>query len=330
MLKYLIVILDDTAKSFCYYNNKDNRSNIISLENLKQIALFALKNNLTVNFLYGKQSLPKKYFEVIKSVPHTQIIPIELEKEHQDGLVVVNYEDLQKIKSLHFSSKRNIIFRIPRENISELAEIIKNLQGQYERINVVPLGIESYMESDLEEYKKQLDQIKTHICIIYEQNLDTEINIVSDRIVLTEMHNCNAGIQHITLAPNGKFYLCPAFYEENENNNIGDLSNGIEIKNKHLLQIEYAPICRNCDAFQCKRCIYLNRLTTLELNVPSREQCILSHYERNTSMSILNFIKSNTNFLKSVKDIPEIEYLDPFEVISENPNKINEIIANNC
>lgn len=328
MLKYLIVILDDTAESFCYYSNKKNGSCIISLENLKQIAIFALKNNLTVNFLYGKQPLPKKYIEVIQSVPHTRIIPIELEKEHKDGLVIVNYDDLQKEKSLNFSTKRNIIFRIPRENITELAEIVKKLQ--YERLNVVSLGIEFYTESDLEEYEKQLDKIKPYLCKIYEQNLDAEINIVSDRIVLNEMHNCNAGVQHITLAPNGKLYLCPAFYEEDEKNHIGDLSNGIEIKNKHLLQLEYAPICRNCDAFQCKRCIYLNQLITLEMNTPSREQCVLSHYERNTSKSILNFIKSNTNFLKSVKDIPEIEYLDPFDVISENPNNINEIIANNC
>ena len=330
MLKYLIAILDDTAESFCYYCDKKNGSDIISLENLKQMAIFALKNNLTVNFLYGKQSVPKEYIEVIQSVPHTKIIPIELEKEYKDGLIIVNYGDLQKEKSLYFSTKRNIIFRIPRDNISELAEIVKNLQGQYERLNVVPLGIESYTESNLKEYKKQLDQIKVHICEIYEQNLDAEINIVSDRIVLNEMHNCNAGVQHITLAPNGKLYLCPAFYAENEKNHIGDLPNGIEIKNKHLLLLEYAPICRNCDAFQCKRCIFLNQLTTLELNTPSKEQCILSHYERNTSKSILNFIKSNTNFLKLVKDIPEIEYLDPFDIISENPNNINEIITSNC
>lgn len=127
------------------------------------------------------------------------------------------------------------------------------------------------------------------------------------------MNNCNAGICNITLAPNGCFYICPAFYFNNPNDNIGDLQSGVIIKNKQLYQLEYAPICRICDAYQCKRCVWLNRKMTLEVNTPSHEQCIVSHIERNISKSLLDAINQN-NILIDNK-IEEIDYIDPFDKI---------------
>ena len=80
------------------------------------------------------------------------------------------------------------------------------------------------------------------------------------------MNNCGAGDTTITLAPDGKFYIRPAFYLTDEvdalgrlNYSIGDLQNGMNIKNSQLYKLDYAPLCRQCDAYQCKRCIWLNR-----------------------------------------------------------------------
>ncbi|GHS94395.1 hypothetical protein AGMMS50239_18130 [Bacteroidia bacterium] len=85
----------------------------------------------------------------------------------------------------------------------------------------------------------------------------------------------------------GKFYICPAFYLADENNFVGDLTQGLIIKNKQLYQITYAPICSNCDTYQCKRCVWLNKKTTLEINTPSHEQCVTAHLERNASRELL-------------------------------------------
>ena len=130
-------------------------------------------------------------------------------------------------------------------------------------------------------------------------------------------------MENITLAPDGKFYVCPAFYQsdsktsiEDKAPSIGDLQNGLDIKNPQLYKLSHAPLCRNCDAYQCKRCVWLNRKTTLEVNIPSREQCVMAHVERNVSRDLLESIRKYGTFMPEV-EIKEISYLDPFDVRKE-------------
>ena len=137
------------------------------------------------------------------------------------------------------------------------------------------------------------------------------------------MNNCNAGWENITLAPDGKFYVCPAFYQSDSQTTIedkalaiGDLQNGLDIKNPQLYKLSHAPLCRNCDAYQCKRCVWLNRKTTFEVNTPSHEQCVVAHLERNASRKLLQSIRKHGEFIPEV-DIKEINYLDPFDVRKE-------------
>ena len=88
---------------------------------------------------------------------------------------------------------------------------------------------------------------------------------------------------------------------------IGDLEHGLDIKNKQLYQLDHAPICRHCDAWQCKRCIWLNRKMTLEVNTPSHEQCVLAHLERNASRELLQNIRKYGTFLPEQEEIKEID-----------------------
>ena len=125
------------------------------------------------------------------------------------------------------------------------------------------------------------------------------------------MNNCNAGDEVITLAPNGRFYTCPAYFYDNPDSDCGNPTDGLNIKNAHLYKFEYSPICRHCDAYQCKRCVWLNKKLTLECNTPSHEQCVISHLERNASRLISQSFRHLSNIV--VNDIPEIDYLDPFD-----------------
>ena len=93
--------------------------------------------------------------------------------------------------------------------------------------------------------------------------------------LIDKMNNCNAGIEHVTLGPDGKLYLCPAFYYKNQPLEQEELN--ISDKLALLLKIENAPICNHCDAYQCRRCFLLNIQQTGELNIPGEKQCVISH-----------------------------------------------------
>lgn len=125
------------------------------------------------------------------------------------------------------------------------------------------------------------------------------------------MNNCNAGYETITVAPDGRFYICPAFYY-GDKCDCGSLSDGLIIKNPQLYKIEYAPICRKCDAWHCHRCVWLNSKKTLEINTPGHIQCVMSHIERNASRNLLVGLREICDFLPET-NIPELSYLDPFE-----------------
>ena len=164
----------------------------------------------------------------------------------------------------------------------------------------------------MKRYKKKIEEISKWVEQEYLNGNNPQWNLITDRFLLSEMRNCGAGDTSITLAPNGQFYICPAFYYEDMDDSVGNEYEELNIPNQHLYKLEYAPICRHCDAYQCKRCIWLNRKMTLEVNTPSHEQCVTAHIERNASRSLLVNLRKYGVLLPKTEEIKEIDYLDPF------------------
>jgi len=220
-----------------------------------------------INYLFGVDPLPDKYHNLIARSQHVKILPVQSADQFSDEevITVINENELEFAKTLENNFTRNIILRFPKSKLPELSEYIELLIHKCRRLNLSLLGINNYNNNDLEEYKKQLAIIYDLIEDSYLSGHSVELSFVSDRLMLTGMNNCNAGLTHLTVSSTGKFYLCPGFYYDDVNNFVGDLNSGINIKNQHLLDLEHAPICRICDAYHCKRCIYLNQKTTLEL-----------------------------------------------------------------
>lgn len=193
------------------------------------------------------------------------------------------------------------------------------------RVNIILTDIKTFNDKDTEKYEKILATLSEKIEKLCLKGKSPQLNLLTDRMMLEKMNNCNAGWESVTLAPDGKFYMCPAFYLADDDEDyglgkskfsIGNLECGLDIKNPQLYKLSHAPICRNCDAYQCKRCVWLNRKTTYEVNTPSHEQCVVAHLERNASRELLHNIRKHGEFLPNV-EINEIEYLDPFEVRKE-------------
>lgn len=302
MLQYLIILLDDTSTSFCHYENSKTERRLIPLETLRQGIRFAMMENLMIQFVYPDYELPQKYQEVIESIDHSKIKPY---KEGADVWVTGKVEDI--------SSDIPVVLRINKERLLAHVQEISEAIGKVSRLNIVLTDVESFTEEDFAHYKSLLRKLLDSLEQLYVEGKTPQLNLLTDRMMLKEMNNCGAGDTNITLAPNGKFYICPAFYYEDEADNIGVLEHGLDIKNKQLYRLDHAPICRHCDAWQCKRCVWLNRKTTLEVNTPSHEQCVLAHLERNASRDLLNNIRKHGTFLPEQEEIKEIDYLDPFD-----------------
>lgn len=318
MLQYLVILLDDTSVSYCHYAVPASEQRIMSLETLKQGIVFAMKENLNIQFVYPDYNLPQEYQDIIETIDHTKIVPCGYGLSGEVVVIVADSIDALRNRTFEDNTATCVV-RTSKAELFAGYEIIGMALHTFARLNVVITDVDSFTDEDFIRYKDVLDKLSSMVEQLYVEGKSPQINILTDRMMLTEMNNCGAGDTTVTLAPDGRFYVCPAFYHARSCNSdearcVGDLPNGLEIKNKQLYRLDHAPLCRRCDAYQCRRCIWLNRRTTLEVNTPGHEQCVVAHLERNASRSLLAAIRRHGTFMPEKGDIKRIEYLDPFEV----------------
>lgn len=322
MIQYIVILLDDTSVSFCHYQNDKQERHLMPLETLKTAVVYALKENLNIQFVYPDYPLPKNYEDLIESTDHIKIKPANM----SDGADVVVFNSIAEAKCFAGYILDDVSYVIRTERcklFKEMSDIVP-LLSKVKRLNVMITDVDDFDDDDFKPYSNVLQVLAENIERLYVRGSVVQLNLLTDRMMLNKMNNCGAGDTSITLAPDGKFYVCPAFYVMNEedgigslNISVGDLKNGLSIKNPQLYKLDHAPLCRHCDAYQCKRCVWLNRKMTYEVNTPSHEQCVVAHLERNASRELLNSIRSYGTFLPDYEAIKAITYLDPFDVRKE-------------
>ena len=310
MLKYLIIQLADDSVSYCHYENSANDEQFISTENLKAAIRFGMVENLNIQFVYPKRALPNGYAEIIESIDHTKIMPCDAPSSEWADIIVCN--NIAEIENCKLQKAQIVILRMSRKDINKVVHVYDIAKDKCTRLNIVITDTDQFSETEFDEYKLLLAQLGDKVQTDVIAGNYMQLNLLTDRLALKAMNNCNAGDEVVTLMPNGRFYPCAGFYYDNADEDFGDLTRGVQIKNRQLFKLGYAPICRHCDAYNCRRCVWLNRRTTLEVNTPSHEQCVVSHLERNESARILKDIRQEYDFA-SEATIPEIDYLDPFD-----------------
>ncbi|MBR6320541.1 MAG: CXXX repeat peptide maturase [Prevotella sp.] len=306
MLTYLIIILDDTSVSFCHYNVERTERRLIDIDDLKAGILFAMKENLNVQFVYPNFVLPQEYKDAIETIDHIKIGPTSCGEDL----------DMTIVDELGFDAdkKKAYLWHCSLEKLISEKENLVRLLPQISRLNVVLTDIPKWNEDSLDTYKETLEFLTDKVADYYKQGISVQMNLITDRFMLGKMNNCNAGDTSITLAPDGKYYVCPAYYP---GISVGNLKDGISIPNKQLYRIDHSPICSRCDAYQCKRCIWMNEEITLECNTPSHEQCVTAHLERNATRKFLGLLEKAGVKLENFHGIEEIDYLDPFNIIDK-------------
>lgn len=309
MIPYLVILLDDTSVAYCHVDNPCKERNLMPLETLKKAIRFGMLENMMIQYVYPDYELPAEYDEVIESIDHIKI-----------GKDVVVFNDVPQSVTAD-----SVVLRLSFKEAIEKKYDIAALLPNAKRINISITDTENFKDSDIDAYKEALSVWVQMLAKAYKDDKKPQLNILTDRLTLTEMHNCGAGVGNITVAPNGKFYLCQAFYyaekswvddrmnhkNPTSNYSVGDLEGGLNIPNQQLLKLDHAPLCRICDAYHCHRCIYLNQKLTWDNNTPSHQQCVMAHLERNAARDLALQLQA-TGF--TVADIKEINYLDPFDV----------------
>ena len=324
MLQYLIIQLDDTATSYCHYENGKTEQRLIAPDDLKAGILFAMKENLMIQFVYPDYELPQEYKDIIDSIDHSDIVSSSCEDTNlREKADVVVFNGWEMIGRYVLRDDMVCVLRTTKTELLEKYQSLFPVLAAVTRLNVVITDMDTFVEEDFEAYGKVLASLSEEIEKLYVAGRSPQCNLLTDRMMLDKMNNCNAGWENVTLTPDGRVYVCPAFYLAGDEEEfglgkakyaVGDLQSGLDIRNPQLYRLDHAPLCRNCDAYQCRRCVWLNRKTTLEVNTPSHEQCVVAHLERNASRELLANIRRHGTFLPEKNEIKEIDYLDPFDV----------------
>lgn len=315
MIQYFIILLDDTSVSFCHYANRRTTPKLMPIDTLRMAVLYAMKQNLNVQLVYPSYALPKEYEEVIDTIDHVCIKPATL----AEGADVVVFDSINEASQFDAYKRddTSYVIRTTHQSLFTEAGDIAALLPKLSRLNLVITDVETFTDTDFNTYTDVLSMLSKAVEDIYVGGSTVQFNVLTDRMMLDQMNNCGAGDTSVTLAPDGRFYICPAFYYDEDGSAVGDLTTGLNILNQQLYRLDHAPLCRRCDAYQCRRCIWLNHKTTLEVNTPSHEQCVIAHIERNASKKLLDNIRQHGEFLPDKETIKKIDYLDPFDVRKE-------------
>lgn len=314
MIQYLIILLDDAATSYCSYS-VNSAPHQISIDTLKAGIRYAMCENWMIQFVYPPFDLSDALKAEIETIDHHRFLPAKKSDGDADLIIFNSAEEFQ---TSTLNGNKVYALRTDKRNLFVYAGIIAEKLKDIKRLNIILTDVETFGTADFDNYKKTLDTLVDAIAKDCRSGMSPQLNLLTDRLTLKAMNNCGAGENNITLAPDGKFYICPAFYYDKTSESIGDLASGLDMKNPQLYRLERAPLCRRCDAYQCRRCIYLNKKTTLEVNTPSHEQCVVAHLERNASRRLQEKLMEQ-GILISGEVISEIDYLDPFDIKNIHP-----------
>lgn len=308
--KYLQFITSDNITPHCCYNSNKKSDAAMSETTLEKGMKFAKENGYIPVFLGKSGQVPGEFIEIDDSKsPYVQ-----------EGTIVV----LDNNAEISKASSGNFILLVSRDNVGQISQFVKKLYPAGGRVNIILEEIEHWVQKDVEIYSQQLDSLCDFVFNTYEEENPLEINVLTDIFSLKSIAGCGSGVNNFALAPNGKLYLCPAFYFDDPESSIGDLDRGINIKSKRLFELKNAPLCSSCDANHCKRCLFINKKMTKEINTPPRIQCLISHVERNASRKLQKLL-ATANHITPYSVLSEIAYADPYDkMLNRKGSAINE------
>jgi len=314
-VKSLVVLLDEAAPSFCYYNppvaGSPRRMDRTTFE---RALGFADAQKLTLQLVCGRGGAEPFVDELVGERPYTRYVPLGSPTVAKDDVLVVEGSGWERGA---FGADRHplCVLRLRRDDLEQLPDAWERLSEHAYRVVLVLLGLDTYDEPELHRYESVLLDLRQRLAAKYLRGEATELNVLSDRLGLEAPVECGAGVDHLTVTPKGELHICPGFALDGAAP-VGSLAGGWDIPNASLLERSRAPICGACDAFHCRRCVYMNRRATLEVNTPPWQVCKVAHMEREASRVMLASLHQR-RCMERIRPIPPLDYLDPLDPLMQ-------------
>ncbi|MCK4258657.1 MAG: radical SAM peptide maturase, CXXX-repeat target family [Halanaerobiales bacterium] len=311
---HLYFLLSDESVRHCTYKPKEESDRKMSLETLKKGLEFARKNFYTPVLMLPPEGLSEEERDLLRGMDVLEMQSGTSKVTGRDAIVVYDNQVGD------FQDGSNCILIIKADLIPNLSDIVKKIFMKQSRINLILEETEKLTNEELSIYENELLKIAEYLAEQLSSGRYLELNVLSDAIHLEKMANCNAGLDSFALAPDGKFYLCPAFYYTENGDAVGTVEEGINFNYREFLTGEKSSLCSACDAYHCRRCIYQNKMQTKEYLIPGKVQCVVSHIERKMSKEYATLLLEKRILRqltpRSVDEIfPEIDYYDPLEKV---------------
>lgn len=264
--KYLYFIMSDNFTSHCMYFSDSKSLDIMPKDVFRSGLEYAHKNSMIPVFLGDPGTLlpahETRKLHLLIAKPDEEYIPKSAVEKYIPVLDMSNYE----IRT----AAEICIFMINQEDILKLETVLLNLSEQYARINIIKEALEDWTQESVATYQTVLEKIYNNRVL-----RGTSINLFDNG---TLPDDCGAGISDFTLAPDGRFYICPGYYFGNSQA-IGDLYTGINDEELVVLKRDKSPQCKICLINSCNRCSLNSMQKTKMMNLPSTIFCEIANIE---------------------------------------------------
>ena len=164
MLKYLIVLLDDTSTPYCHYENPKTEYKLISLQDLRAAILLAVKENLMVQFVYPDYKLPQKYEEIIETTEHCKIMPVAC----CAGADIIIGDYWENPEGRKMDRDKIYVLRTKKEDFFSHYEKVGEMLIHVARLNIILTDVDTFTEADFDKYKSVLAELALSLIHISE------------------------------------------------------------------------------------------------------------------------------------------------------------------
>jgi CXXX repeat peptide maturase len=274
----------------------------------------AKEQSWTCTILGNRNGIPKAYQALCDGMKARIVLPAEYDGAPFAAHTTIVFESSQVGMATNHPSVSRAILRLQRGHLHDLSEIVLTLSHHFTDISIRHSELLLYTDQDLTTYKNELNKIGQWLLSNKESWTDYRIDCLTDRFGLRVVGECGAGVKSIAVGPTGELYLCPALFRDGEPSH-GHILRDIELSNRHLLSRECSVPCSKCDALHCLRCVYLNKRSTYEFCVPSKNACLLANLEQEVQAWFAQEAAKMGKWDGNYKTLSPPDVYDPYELI---------------